>query len=86
MEAPHLRGWTYNQCSKLQHIYLESRRPFVKNIQTMAATKLLLVIGATGAQGRAVVKALLEPKEDATPLITVFELSPGIQRVPRRRS
>lgn len=31
------------------------------------ASKLILVIGATGAQGRAVIKALLKPKEDGTP-------------------
>lgn len=36
----------------------------VKSLQPMAASKLLLVIGATGAQGRAVIRALLESKED----------------------
>lgn len=33
----------------------------------MAPSKLILVIGATGAQGRAVINALLKPKEDGTP-------------------
>ena len=32
-----------------------------------AMSKLILVLGATGAQGRSVVKSLLAPSEDGTP-------------------